>query len=110
MKLADFAWIVALSTWASELVRKGVLPESYGWLMALFFVVALAGSRISEASLIGKVLHLGVPIAALLAFISLESLTLGEFEAVIVSVLPMLVVLFLLYLLITGAFRQSGND
>ena len=109
----DLLWIIAVATWIPELMRKGIIATTYGWLIGVFFILMLASSRNAHAnggSLVWKVLHAGVPISAMLTYLFWESE--GKWDAFFSAlslVLPFLVLLVGIYVLV-GRFGKKSGD
>ena len=109
----DLLWIIAVATWIPELMRKGIIAPTYGWLIGMFFILMLASSRRAHAnggSLVWRVLHAGIPVSAMLTYLIWESA--GKWDAFLSAlslVLPFLFVLIGIYVLVSGFGRKSDD-
>lgn len=111
--LEDGVWILAVAVWVPELMLRGVLSPEYGWFIGVFFVAAMALSRRAHRQSglsIWRVLHVGVPVAILFAFLATESSgNWSEFWEAVKLVLPFLVVMFGLYIILAGGAGRSDD-
>jgi hypothetical protein len=104
----DMLVLLSAAVWLLKLAVEGYITAEQTAIFLFGFVVLLAVSRALKIGMGRLIFRIGIPIASLWAFaVTYGQGQMGQSLSILGSVLTLLVVLFGLYIMISGPFRKS---